>query len=79
MALSGELHDADWSVAIETVAEEAGGYRCRIQLMLRLPEGPCEHAFTHSRCHPREADAAVEGLRVGMTWIEMRKANAFTI
>ncbi|WP_274521919.1 hypothetical protein [Burkholderia pyrrocinia] len=26
-----------------------------------------------------ERDAAVDGLRAGMTWVEMRKSNTFTV
>ncbi|MGG2044498.1 hypothetical protein [Burkholderia gladioli] len=78
MTLSGELHHADWTVAIETVAADASGYRCRTHVKLELPSGVCEHTFTHSTCHPTERDAAIEGLRTGMIWVEMRKANTFT-
>ncbi|WP_175688709.1 hypothetical protein [Burkholderia anthina] len=79
MTLSGELHEAGWSVAIETTAAETGGFRCRIHVTLMLPDGPCERTFAHSRIHATERDAAIDGLRAGMTWIEMRKSNTFTV
>ena len=44
-----------------------------------LPDGPCERTFAHSRIHATERDAAIDGLRAGMTWIEMRKSNTFTV
>lgn len=78
MTLSGELHEADWSVAIETIAAESGGFRCRIHITLASPDGVCERTFEHSRTHATERDAAVDGLRAGMTWIEMRKSNTIT-
>ncbi|PFH20657.1 hypothetical protein [Burkholderia sp. JKS000303] len=79
MTLSGELHEADWSVAIETIPADTGGYRCRIHVTLKSPDGVCERTFAHSRTHVTEREAAVEGLRAGMTWIEMRKSDTFTL
>ncbi|MCA3860441.1 MAG: hypothetical protein IOB81_17570, partial [Burkholderia sp.] len=57
MALSGEVHDADWSVAIETSAAETGGYRCSIHVTLMSPDGTCERTFAHSRIHVTEREA----------------------
>ncbi|KWA07401.1 hypothetical protein [Burkholderia territorii] len=79
MTLTGELHDADWSVAIETVAAESGGFRCRIHVALQSPDGLCERTFVHCRTHATEREAAIDALRAGMTWIEMKKSNTFTI
>ncbi|MBR7978444.1 hypothetical protein KDX08_28270 [Burkholderia cenocepacia] len=79
MTLSGEVHDADWSVAIETSPAETGGYRCTIHVMLMSPDGACERVFAHSRFHDTEREAAIDGLRVGMTWVEMKKSNTFTV
>ncbi|WP_321786291.1 hypothetical protein [Burkholderia pyrrocinia] len=79
MALSGEVRGADWSVAIETITAETGGYRCRIHVTLTSPDGTCERTFAHGRTHVIEREAAVDGLRAGMTWIEMRKSNTFTV
>ncbi|KVV38099.1 UDP-glucose 4-epimerase [Burkholderia territorii] len=79
MTLSGELHEADWSVAIETVAAESGGFRCRIHVALKSPDGVCERTFAHCRTHATEREAAIDALHAGMTWIEMKKSNTFTI
>ena len=79
MTLSGEVHDADWSVAVETIATGTGGYRCRIHVTLVSPDGACERTFAHSRTHDTEREAAIDGLRAGMTWVEMRKSNMFTV
>ncbi|RQR35055.1 hypothetical protein DIE23_10910 [Burkholderia sp. Bp9143] len=79
MTLSGELHEADWSVAIETVAAEPGGFRCRIHVTLASPDGVCERTFAHCRTHATEREAAIDGLRIGMTWIEMKKSDTFTV
>lgn len=78
MAISGELHEADWSVEIETIPVENGGYRCRVHVMVRAPDRTCEHVFPHHRMFATEREAALEGLRSGMTWIEMKKSDTFT-
>ncbi|AWV05448.1 hypothetical protein C5615_33980 [Burkholderia cepacia] len=77
MTLSGELHDADWSVAIDTVTAEPGGVCCRIHVTLKSPDGARERTFAHSRTHPTEREAAIDGLRAGMTLIDMK--NTFTV
>lgn len=79
MAVSGELHEADWSVAIETAAADGGGYQCRIHVTHKAPDGACERAFAHSRIFASEREAALEGLRTGMTWIEMKKSDTFSL
>ncbi|WP_175719166.1 hypothetical protein [Burkholderia anthina] len=79
MTLTGELHEADWSVEIETIAAATGGFHCRVHVTLASPEGPCERTFEHSHIHATERDAAIDGLRAGMTWIEMKKSNTFTV
>ncbi|KVS53662.1 UDP-glucose 4-epimerase [Burkholderia cepacia] len=79
MTLSGEVHDADWSVTIQTIDAETGGYRCRIHVAFASPDGACERTFAHSRTHDTEREAAIDGLRAGMTWVEMRKSNTFTV
>ena len=43
------------------------------------PDGACERTFAHSRTHDTEREAAIDGLRAGMTWVEMRKSNTFTV
>ncbi|ALV58662.1 MULTISPECIES: hypothetical protein [Burkholderia] len=67
MILSGEVHETDWSVASEAVTAEPDGFRYRIHVTLESPDGACER------------EAVIDGLRVGMTWIEMKKANIFTL
>ena len=51
MTLSGEVHDADWSVAVETIATGTGGYRCRIHVTLVSPDGACERTFAPDPRH----------------------------
>ncbi|WP_330996324.1 hypothetical protein [Burkholderia cepacia] len=78
MAISGELHEADWSVAIETIVVDTGGYRCRVHVMIRSPNNKCERVFQHHRVFAAEPEAAPEGLCSGMTWIEMKMSETFT-
>ena len=46
-------------------------------MTLVSPDGACERTFAHNRT--REREAAIDGLRAGMTWVEMRKSNMFTV
>ncbi|WP_126284678.1 hypothetical protein [Burkholderia stagnalis] len=79
MTLLGELRETDWSVAIEATAIESGGYRCRIHVTHKSPDGMCEREFTQNTIYGTECEAALEGLRAGMKWIEMKKSNTFTV
>ncbi|CAM2175871.1 UDP-glucose 4-epimerase [Burkholderia latens] len=79
MTVSGELHDTDWSVAIETAAAETGGFRSRIHVVLESPGAVCDRTFCRSTVHATERDAALDALRIGMTWVEMKKSNTFTV
>ncbi|MDR8100524.1 hypothetical protein KPB04_02265 [Burkholderia cenocepacia] len=74
----GELNETDWTVAIETVGVATGGYRCRVHVMIRSSDCKCEHVFPHHRVFATEREAALEGLRSGMTWVEMKKSDTFT-
>nr|WP_175948319.1 hypothetical protein [Burkholderia pyrrocinia] len=78
MAISGERHETDWFVAIETIAVETGGYRCRVHVLFRSPDSKGGHVFAHHRVFATEREAALEGLRSGITWIEMKKSDTFT-
>jgi hypothetical protein len=78
MTISGELNETDWTVAIETVGVATGGYRCRVHVMIRSSDCKCEHVFPHHRVFATEREAALEGLRSGMTWVEMKKSDTFT-
>lgn len=79
MTLAGEIHEADWSVQVETTLAEAGGYRCRVHVIHALPDGVCEREFAHGKTFHTEREAALEGLRLGITWIEMKKSCTFNV
>ncbi|WP_332452193.1 hypothetical protein [Burkholderia ubonensis] len=48
-------------------------------MTLKSPDGICERVFERNRIYGTERDGALEGLRAGMTWIEMTKSNTFTV
>ncbi|WEY40716.1 MULTISPECIES: UDP-glucose 4-epimerase [Paraburkholderia] len=63
-----EVHGADGS----------HGYVCEICVTHeRAGDKLFEHRFRHARTFASEREAVLEGLREGMTWIELKMANAF--
>jgi hypothetical protein len=79
MTLAGNIHEGDWTVEVETIPAEAGGFRCHVKVEHGSSEGRFRHAFDHSRSYPTEREALLEGLRAGMTWIELKMSQAFDI
>jgi hypothetical protein len=54
------------------------GYVCEICVTHeRAGDKLFEHRFRHARTFVSERDAVLEGLREGMTWIELKMAKAF--
>lgn len=49
MALSGNVKEGDWSVEVDTRADEAGGFRCRVQVEHGSGAGRFHHTFEHCR------------------------------
>lgn len=52
---------------------------CDIKVMHGTPGGAFRHAFRHGGTYPAERDAMIEGLRAGMTWIELKMSKAFNL
>jgi hypothetical protein len=78
MTISGNVGDADWSVAVTTHRTE-DGFDCQIQLSHRQPEGIFRHAFMHSSIFPTEREAVLAGLREGMDWIQLKMSNTLSV
>ncbi|WP_042303453.1 hypothetical protein [Paraburkholderia kururiensis] len=85
MTILGNVHEGHWSVAVETAPAPCGaagsrGYVCEICVTHeRAGDKLFEHRFRHSRTFVSEREAVLEGLREGMTWIELKMANAFNM
>ncbi|KVE24878.1 UDP-glucose 4-epimerase [Burkholderia singularis] len=79
MTLTGTIHTTQWSVDVDTSAAPEGGYRCRIQVAHQSAGQAFERAFELGRTFATERDAVLEGLRAGMTWIEMKTSHAFNV
>lgn len=89
MTILGNVHEGHWSVAVETAPAPGGapgahgadgshGYVCEICVTHeRAGDKLFEHRFRHARTFASEREAVLEGLREGMTWIELKMANAF--
>jgi len=79
MGLKGNISEGSWNVVVETTAA-SGGYRCTVHVTHELPGREAfRHAFTHHRTFSTEREAVLEGLREGMTWIELKRTNAFDV
>ncbi|HTH61287.1 MAG TPA: UDP-glucose 4-epimerase [Paraburkholderia sp.] len=80
MTLKGNISEGHWNVVVETTHAASGGYRCTVHVMHELPgHNAFNHTFTHHRTFSTEHDAVLEGLREGMTWIELKRTNAFDV
>ncbi|KVF78366.1 UDP-glucose 4-epimerase [Burkholderia sp. FL-7-2-10-S1-D7] len=79
MTLQGTIHERDWSVEIETRKCESGEFRCRVSVEHGAGPARFHHTFEHSHAYPTEHEAAIEGLRAGMTWIEMKASQTFNV
>jgi hypothetical protein len=78
MTISGNVGDADWSVAATTHRTE-GGFDCNIQLSHRTPEGIFRHEFMHSSVFLTEREAVLAGLREGMDWVRLKTSNTLSV
>lgn len=79
MALSGNVKEGDWSVEVDTRADEAGGFRCRVQVEHGSGAGRFHHTFEHCRSYATEREAVIEWLRAGMTWIELKMSQVINV
>ncbi|MFM0290926.1 UDP-glucose 4-epimerase [Paraburkholderia megapolitana] len=76
MALTGCVHEDDWSVSGEA-RRTTGGFTCQIRVQHAIPGGEFDHVFTQSGVFSTEHEAMIEGLREGMVWIGLKRVNAF--
>jgi hypothetical protein len=76
MTLTANAHDREWSVDVSTSAEPVGGYRAMVHVAHNFGSGAFEYEFRHNGTFLTEREALLEGLREGMTWIELKIAGA---
>jgi hypothetical protein len=76
MTLTANAQDREWSVNVSSCAEPVGGYRAVIHVAHNCGSGAFEYEFRHSGTFRTEREALLEGLREGMTWIELKIAGA---
>lgn len=79
MTLSGNVREGDWTVEVETRTDDTGRFRCRVRVEHGGDAGRFQHAFEHSRSYPTEREAVIEGLRAGMTWIELKVSQVINV
>jgi len=79
MTLSGNVQEGAWSVNVQTEPVEDGGYRSSVQVKHSSPGGDFERTFLHGKTFSTERDAVLDGLREGMTWIELKMARTIKV
>ncbi len=79
MTLSGNVHEGDWVVSVETSVMPDGRYASAIHLTHSSSEGSFDRSFQHSRTFITEREAVLEGLREGMTWIELKRSGTLRV
>lgn len=80
MTLKGNVSEGSWGVVVETSEAPGGGYHCNVQVTHGAGEhGAFTHHFTHHQTFASEREAVLEGLREGMTWIELKRMKAFDV
>ncbi|MFC0397317.1 UDP-glucose 4-epimerase [Paraburkholderia rhizosphaerae] len=78
MTLAGNAHETEWSVDVTTFAAEQG-YRSNIRVSHQSASGAFAHDFQHSGIFATEREALLEGLREGMTWVELKLSGALHV
>jgi hypothetical protein len=78
MTLTGNAHETEWSVDVTTSAVDRG-YRSNVYITHQSASGAFTHDFQHSGPFATEREALLEGLREGMTWVELKKSGALHI
>ncbi|MEM5372746.1 hypothetical protein V4C53_42990 [Paraburkholderia azotifigens] len=79
MTLLGNVQEGEWSVNVVTEPAEDGGFQSTIYVSHTSPDANFEHAFRHDRKFGSEREAALDGLRDGMTWIELKMARTIKV
>jgi hypothetical protein len=79
MALSGTINADTWTVGAETVPAPQGGYGCRIRVSHTSPTTQFSRECAHHCTFENEATAVLEGLREGVTWVELKTRHAFHV
>lgn len=79
MTLSGHVQEGAWVVDVQTTAVDEGGYRASVHVQHSTPAGVFQHTFQQARKFGTEREAVLDGLREGMTWIELKMARTIHV
>ncbi|WP_043201115.1 hypothetical protein [Paraburkholderia acidipaludis] len=77
--LRGTVDSGKWIVEAITSPAAQGGFTCQISITQSAPEPEFGHAFAHYRAFETEEAAVLDGLRAGMTWIELKNGHVFGV
>ncbi|MGC2966608.1 hypothetical protein [Paraburkholderia aspalathi] len=74
MNLSGRVDGDGWSVT--ACARESGTeFGCLIGTSVAAPDGVVVRVFTHDRNFSTPQEAVLDGLKQGMSWVDLTTSN----
>lgn len=77
MNLSAKVDGGGWTVA--ACARESGAeFGCLIGTSIVAPGGSVVREFTHDQIFSTPQEAVLEGLRAGMTWVDLTISNTIS-
>jgi hypothetical protein len=74
MALTGQVTGDDWSVSTNSIPAD-GGFCCEVHVAHGGAAGEFKHQFRHSKIFTSECETVLDGLREGVVWIGLKRAE----
>ncbi|WP_158938049.1 UDP-glucose 4-epimerase [Burkholderia sp. S171] len=74
MALTGQVTGDGWSVSTNSMPAD-GGFCCEVYVAHGGAAGEFKHQFRHSKIFAREWETVLDGLREGVVWIGLKRAE----
>ena len=74
MALTGQVTGDNWSVSTQGIPVD-DSFCCEVHVAHSGPAGEFKHQFRHSKIFAREWEAVLDGLREGVVWIGLKRAE----
>lgn len=74
MALAGQVTGDDWTVSTHSIPVD-GSFCCEVHVAHGGAAGEFKHQFRHSKIFTTECEAVLDGLREGVVWIGLKRAE----
>jgi hypothetical protein len=77
MDMSGKVDGGGWTVT--ACARESGAeFGCLIGTCIAAPDGAVVREFAHDRTFGTPQEAVLEGLKEGMSWVDLTTSNTIS-